>query len=97
MQPPTIATALIASAAVLFSAAPAHADAQDDAYLNALGAHGLSTQYPPDKLIAAGHRACTYRSAGAAPWQTQDGLVGQGIAPQDVDAVVSSAISAYCP
>jgi Protein of unknown function (DUF732) len=88
MQPPTIATALIASAAVLITAPPAHADA--------LGAHGLSTQYPSDKLITAGHQVCAYQSAGAAPWQTQNGLVGLGIAPQDVDAVVSSAISAYC-
>jgi hypothetical protein len=96
MQPPTIATALIASAAVLIGAPPAHADAQDDAYLNALGAHSLSTQYPSDKLITAGHQVCAYQSAGAAPWQPQNGLVGLGIAPQDVDTVVSSAISAYC-
>ena len=96
MHPRTIAAALMASAAVLISGAPAHADAQDDAYLNALGAHGLTTQYPSDKLITAGHLVCSLQSAGAAPWQTQNGLMGEGIAPQDIDAVVSSAIGAYC-
>jgi hypothetical protein len=96
MQPPTIAVALIASAAVLISTPPAHADAQDDAYLNALGAHGLTTQYPSDKLITAGQLVCSLQSAGAAPWQTQNGLMGEGIAPQDVDAVVNAAMGTYC-
>jgi Protein of unknown function (DUF732) len=98
MQPITIAAALAASAVALMSSAPsARADSQDDTYLNALGAHGLTTQYPSDKLITAGHLVCAYQSAGAAPWQQQNGLIGRGIAPQDIDAVVNSAISAYCP
>ncbi len=86
MQPLRIAVALTASAVVLIGAPTAHADAQDDAYLNALGAHGLTTQYPSEKLIAAGHLVCAYQSAGAAPWQTQNGLMGEGIAPPDIDA-----------
>ena len=96
MQPTTAAAALIASAAVLMSSAPlAHADPQDDAYLNELGAHGV-THYPSDTLINAGHLVCAYQSAGAAPWQTQNGLMGKGIAPQDIDAVVNAAMSTYC-
>jgi hypothetical protein len=96
MQPTTVAAALVASAVGLMSSLPlAHADAQDDAYMNELGAHGIS-QYPSDKLINAGHMVCAYQAAGAAPWQTQNGLIGYGIAPQDIDAVVNSAMSAYC-
>jgi hypothetical protein len=96
MQPTTAAAALIASAAVLMSIAPlAHADPQDDAYLNELGTHGV-THYPSDTLINAGHLVCAYQSAGAAPWQTQNGLMGKGIAPQDIDAVVNAAMSTYC-
>jgi hypothetical protein len=39
---------------------------------------------------------CSLQSAGAAPWQTQNGLMGEGIAPQDVDAVVNAAMGTYC-
>ena len=95
-QPITVAATLIASAAVLLSSAPmANADPQDDAYLTALGAHGIA-HYPSDILIKAGHLVCAYTSAGAAPWQTQNGLMGYGIAPQDIDAVVNAAMSTYC-
>jgi hypothetical protein len=97
MQPITIAAALVASAVMLVSGtAPARADSQDDTYLNELGAQGI-TKYPLDKLIKVGHAVCTYESAGAAPWEMQNGLIGAGIAPQDVDVVVKAAASAYCP
>ena len=56
MQPTTIAAALMASAVVLMSSTPpAHADSQDDTYLNELGGHGI-TNYPSDTLIKVGHR-----------------------------------------
>jgi hypothetical protein len=97
MQPITIAAALAASAIVLISSTPpARAFSQDDTYLNELGAQGI-TKYPSDKLIKVGHAVCTYESVGAAPWQMQNGLIGSGIAPQDVDVVVKAATSAYCP
>ncbi|MGB6206541.1 DUF732 domain-containing protein [Mycobacterium sp.] len=96
MQPTTVAAALIASAIGLTSSAPlALADPQDDAYLNELGTHGI-THYPSATLINAGHLVCGFQSAGAAPWQTQNGLIGDGIAAQDIDAVVKAAMSAYC-
>jgi hypothetical protein len=96
MQPTTVVAALIASAAVLMSSTPlAHADPQDDAFLNAVGSHGI-TQYRSETLIKAGHLVCAYQSAGAAPWQTQNGLMGTGIAPQDIDVVVNAAMSTYC-
>ncbi|WP_169714640.1 DUF732 domain-containing protein [Mycobacterium celatum] len=75
---------------------PAHADSQDDAYLKALAAVGI-TDYSSDTLVTAGHMVCAYKTAGAAPWQTQNGLMGYGIAPQDLDAVANAAVSAYCP
>jgi Protein of unknown function (DUF732) len=97
MQPTTIAAAILASAAVLMGSAPqVHADSQDDAYLNQLGAQGI-TKYPSGKLVKVGHAVCTYESVGAAPWQMQNGLSGSGIAPQDIDVVVKAAVSAYCP
>jgi hypothetical protein len=97
MQPTTISAALMTPAVLLLSSTPlTHADSQDDTYLNKLGGQGI-TQYPSDKLIKVGHEVCTYESAGAAPWQMQDGLVGSGIAPQDIDMVVKAATSAYCP
>jgi Protein of unknown function (DUF732) len=81
-RPTTVAAALMASALLLISNMPlAHADSQDDTYLRELGAQGI-TQYPPDKLITVGHAVCAYQSAGAAPWQMQNGLMGSGIAPQ---------------
>jgi hypothetical protein len=96
MQLTTVAAALIASAAALITNGPlANADPQDDAYLNELGAHGVA-HYPSDTLIKAGHLVCAYQSAGAAPWQTQNGLMATGIAPQDIDAVVNAATSTYC-
>ncbi|BBZ13779.1 DUF732 domain-containing protein [Mycobacterium branderi] len=97
MQPTAIAAAVALSALLLASGVPpAHADSQDDAYLKALAEVGI-TSYPADKLVTVGHMVCAYKSAGAAPWQTQNGLMGYGIAPQDLDAVVSTAVDTYCP
>jgi Protein of unknown function (DUF732) len=97
MQPTTIAAALMAPAALLISSTPlTHADTQDDTYLNELGAQGI-TQYPSAELIKVGHAVCMYESNGAAPWQMQNGLIGSGIAPQDIDVVIKTATSAYCP
>jgi Protein of unknown function (DUF732) len=96
MQPTTIAAALMTSAVLLISSMPlAHADPQDDTYLNELAAQGI-TQYPSDKLITVGHAVCAYEANGAAPWQIQNGLIGSGIAPQDIDAVVKTATNTYC-
>jgi hypothetical protein len=96
MQPITVAATVIASAAVLLSSLPvANADPQDAAYLNELGARATA-HYPSDLLIKAGHLVCAYSAAGAAPWQTQNGLIGNGIAPQDIDAVVNAAMRTYC-
>jgi Protein of unknown function (DUF732) len=97
MQPTKIAAALIASAVLLMSSTPlAHAQSQDDVYLKELRADGV-TQYPPDKLIKVGHLVCAYKAYGAAPWQAQYGLMGYGIAPQDIDAVATTAVNTYCP
>lgn len=98
MQPTAIAAAVALSSTLLLgSGVPAaRADSEDDAYLKALAQIGI-TQYPADTLVTVGHLVCAYRSAGAAPWQTQNGLMGYGIAPQDLDAVVGTAVSTYCP
>jgi hypothetical protein len=97
MGPTTIAAALMITAALLMSGTPVtHAQSQDDVYLKELGAQGI-TQYPSDKLIKIGHLVCAYKSFGAAPWQTQYGLMGYGIASQDIDAVATAAVSTYCP
>jgi hypothetical protein len=97
MKPITIAAAVALSTMILVTGMPpAHADPQDDAYLKALAEDGI-TQYPSDKLVTVGHLVCAYKSAGAAPWQTQNGLMGYGIAPQDLDTVVNIAVSTYCP
>jgi hypothetical protein len=97
MQTTTIAAALMTPAVLLISSMPlTHADTQDDTYLNELGAQGI-TQYPSDTLIKVGHAVCTYESNGAAPWQIQNGLIGSGIAPQDIDVVINTATGAYCP
>ena len=75
---------------------PTRADSQGDAYPNEVGAQGI-TQYSSDRLIKIGHAVCTYEADGAAPWQIQNGLIGSGIAPQDIDTLVKAAVSAYCP
>ena len=81
---------------LISSMPPTRADSQHDAYLNELGAQDI-TQYSSGKLIKIGHAVCTYEADGAAPWQIQNGLIGSGIAPQDIDTVVKAAVSAYCP
>ncbi|GBE67216.1 hypothetical protein MFM001_36780 [Mycobacterium sp. MFM001] len=97
MQPTAIAAAAALSTLLLASGVPsAHADSQDDAYLKALAEAGV-TGYPIDKLVTVGHMVCAYKSAGAAPWQMQNGLMEYGIAPQDLDPMVSTAVSTYCP
>lgn len=97
MQPTAIAAAVVLSTMLLVSSMPpAQADPQDEAYLKALAEEGI-TQYPSDRLVMVGHMVCSYKSVGAAPWQTQNGLMGYGIASQDLDTVVNIAVSTYCP
>jgi hypothetical protein len=102
-----------AAAAVLMTAAVAHADAQDDQFLASLSRDGI-TAGPPEQLIALAHERCDDDSLsrsqvwtlhfGAMPspfstamLQMAAKLEGQGLTGPQVRPFLLDAISVYCP
>jgi hypothetical protein len=100
-------------AAVLVTAAVAHADPQDDQFLGLLSKDGI-TAGPPDQLIALAHERCqddnlsrdqtpTFRfgplpsAFSTALRQLAAKLVGQGLTDTQVRPFLLDAISVYCP
>jgi hypothetical protein len=100
-------------AAVLVTAAVAHADPQDDQFLGLLAKDGI-TAGPPDQLIALAHERCqddslsrdqvpTFRFGplpspfATALRQLAAKLVGQGVPDAQVRPFLLDAISVYCP
>jgi len=105
--------AFAAAAAVLMTAAVAHADAQDDQFLGLLSRDGI-TAGPPDQLIALAHERCDNdRLSRSQPWTFHFGampspfssaqlqlaakLEGQGLTGPQVRPFLLDAISVYCP
>ena len=101
------------AAAVLVTAAVAHADPQDDQFLGMLSKDGI-TAGPPDQLIALAHERCeddslsrnqvlTYRFGpmpspfSTALRQLAAKLVAQGLTDTQVRPFLLDAISVYCP
>ncbi len=100
-------------AAVLVTAAVAHADPQDDQFLGLLSKDGI-TAGPPDQLIALAHERCqddslsrdqvpTFRfgplpsAFSTALRQLAAKLVSQGLTDTQVRPFLLDAISVYCP
>jgi hypothetical protein len=78
----------------LASAAVAHADAQDDRYLAALTANGITG--PPDQLISDGHAACDNYGGPGLVAQTI-GLEGRGMFNIQASNLIIDGVRAYCP
>ena len=75
-------------------AATAHADNQDDRYLAALSAQGITGD--PAQLIADGHAACdNYGSPGVVAQML--GLEVQGMSNIQASDVFMDGVRAYCP
>jgi hypothetical protein len=100
-------------AAVLVTAAVAHADPQDDQFLALVSKDGI-TAGPPDQLIALAHERCqddslsrdqtpTFRfgplpsAFSTALRQLAAKLVSQGLTDTQVRPFLLDAISVYCP
>ncbi len=100
-------------AAVLVTAAVAHADPLDDQFLGLLSKDGI-TAGPPDQLIAIAHERCqddnlsrdqvpTLRfgplpsAFSTALRQLATKLVSQGLTDTQVRPFLLDAISVYCP
>ena len=100
-------------AAVLATAAVAHADPQDDQFLGLLAKDGI-TAGPPDQLIALAHERCEDDSLSrnqvftlrfgprpspfsTALLQLSAKLVTQGLTDPQVRPFLLDAISVYCP
>jgi hypothetical protein len=95
-----IRPALVAAAATLGLAAPVHADptGADADFVTALDQAGI-TYARPDRVIAAGKKACTLMDAGrsgpeivSSVTKTNPGLAGSGAA-----TFLAIAVSVYCP
>ncbi len=104
---------LVAAAAVLVSAAVAHADTPDAHFLGLLSNSGMNVG-PSDRLIAIAHERCdddglprdTQRNwiYGAHPspyaqamWKIDAELESQGLTGGQVGPFVRAAMTVYCP
>jgi hypothetical protein len=73
---------------------PAHGDAQDDRYLAALSAQGVTGD--PAALIADGRNACaSYGSAALTGYWL--GLQAQGFSNPQIQNILLDGLRAYCP
>ena len=89
------ALALAATITTAFALAPvAAADAQDDQFLAALAAQGITGD--PAQLIAEGHTACDHFGT---PQQTRDAifLMGQGFSHHQAGTLISAGLLFFCP
>ena len=93
---------LMAGAALMSSAAIANASPDDDAYLAALRAAGISWQPRTEEaLIAQAHLICYQLNSGRTPQQVADdihaSLNAKTLSWLDIGAMVNAAHSTYCP
>lgn len=102
-----------AAAAVLVTAAIAHADSPDDQFLGLLSKDGLNVG-EPDQMIAIAHERCDddglsraglslpHFGAGPSPYmqamtKISAELQSQGLAGAQVGQFMRDAITVYCP
>jgi hypothetical protein len=86
------------SAAAVFTAGAAYAEAADDTYLASLAQAGIP-QIAPDRAIMAGHAVCQNLNEGATPDQLVASFIAKNVfatAEQDRAMIVAS-MTAYCP
>jgi hypothetical protein len=103
---------IFAAAAVLVTAAIAHADTPDAQFLGLLSQHGLNVG-PPDQMIAIAHERCndnglSRASSGTPPVEAPSPfmvamrkinaeLQSQGLTAAQVGQFMRDAITVYCP
>ena len=93
-----VIAAMVASTAIVL-AAPAHADTDDTAYLNALHQQGISDDNGDQGLVKFGHMVCGALAEG----YSENALIGIGdlhgtrLSSDGVRVLVKSAEAAYCP
>jgi hypothetical protein len=92
------AAATMVVGAVLGLLPRAHANSQDDHFLNLLSARGI--QGDSGQLIASAHAACDSAGNGRPNLGMTGvfgGIVGQGFSPQQPNTVIVAAVGTYCP
>jgi hypothetical protein len=77
----------------LLGIGPAHADTQDQQFLNLVHSNGVGGQ--GDSLIAYAHEFCN--TDGENMWDTALPLAGQGVWPGQFYTVRVAASRVYCP
>lgn len=87
-------------AAVAVCAPVAHADDTDTAYLDALHAHGISSEKGDQALIGIGHKVCTLLEDGISMNALEDEAdlhKGPELTDADMNTIIQDAAAAYCP
>jgi len=84
----------VGAAIAVCSAAPAHADGQDDQFLAAVAAQGIHAD--PVVLMTAGRSICNGVGTPAA-LPVFYGLQMQGLAPPQVSNFLMAGVRTYCP
>ncbi|BAX92716.1 DUF732 domain-containing protein [Mycobacterium shigaense] len=89
---------LAGAVAVIGLAAPAHADADDDAFLAALDKAGISYK-SPDRAIAAGQKVCDLANSGTSQLDIIRDVheFNPAFSAASAARFVQAAASVYCP
>lgn len=94
----TLMLAALATASLVF-APIASATPTDDAYLQALHSHGLSSKGGDDDLVQVGHAICQERKLGMSEQDVITQLTpsaSNGVTASDVTFIVQTAEHFYC-
>lgn len=95
---PCAAVALLAAClacSVLVLPAVAAADAQDDQFLAAVAAQGITAD--PEQLISAAHNMCNVVGGMGAVGPFYRLMASQSLSPVQASAVFTAGANAYCP
>ncbi|WP_245837067.1 DUF732 domain-containing protein [Mycobacterium bohemicum] len=96
MKSSTICAVLL-SAAALFSAVPASADATDDAFIGALQNYGIGVNNR-DSAIATGHDVCAALDSGQdSSFLVMDVIRDTHLPAKKAGFYVGVSVAAYCP
>ena len=87
--------AAVLAASALALPCTAHADAQDDQFLAAVAAQGITAD--PEQLIAAAHTMCNVAGGMGAVGPFYRLMASQSLSPIQASAVFTAGANAYCP
>ncbi|CQD22343.1 hypothetical protein BN000_05575 [Mycobacterium europaeum] len=96
IRPNSLLPSAVAAALVVFGIGVAHADSNDDDFVQKVNNSGVAGA--PDDLIRVAHQVCEGLDGGNTPDAIRDALASQlGLRPDRAAIFVAFSASHYCP